>query len=336
MYGTMSAGTFFSPATSSQGLWVGGQPPLQTIQHQPLPSSSDSSQHAAALLGASEDSLEADEILVSALRKGGSSGLNRLQAIESLVGVLNRSRSAWVDYYLAHRQRVDSLISVPVKPPPRADIPTTIPPTRTAHTQPAVQPKRPASGTSKRTTKHYANRLPDVPISEPSAPRTSAEQRKGSNPFTREDKRYAADMLLWELKQQPDLSLEVLAFKIADKAPHHTRLSWRWLLYKDPVTVLVWKRRPEHVEQPSTDEDYPMGRAGEPYGSGDIRAMARLIVQCPELESASCETKGHRMANAYPQRTWKGWAESFRTRNASASSTLSTNAAFSTMFQQRS
>ncbi|KAJ7225670.1 hypothetical protein GGX14DRAFT_640225 [Mycena pura] len=227
----------------------------------------------------------ADEpTLVKALADSRSRGESYKDALNRLHGTSGHSASLWKDYYLDHKDRLDSAVqsysasSGPVrrtiKKPSVATFKTESSPiSSSAALSLPVPPSRktsqpaPIIGGSRRHTINsltahtlvYNKRLPppnteikipEPPSRSPSPPTNVVPHNRGGHKFTPEDRSYFIKFIQWRLKGNPTL------------APHHSAQSWAsyWSNNHDLPDKILASARGEAVSEDEGSEEEPQPR----------------------------------------------------------------------------
>ncbi|KAJ7076561.1 hypothetical protein B0H15DRAFT_863710 [Mycena belliarum] len=224
-----------------------------------------------------------EPMLLNALVESRSKGETYKEALNRLHGTAGHSASLWKDYYLDHRDRLDSAIRAYGVPPgphvktakkPLAAtfkaessplssgaLSSPAPSSRSRRPSQQTASSREPSGGRRRTinslTAHIPVynehlpppntelRIPDPPSRSPSPPTQVIPHNRGGNKFTPDDRAYFIKFISWRMKGDPTLLRHELCELLAEKAPHHTAQSWAsyWSNHHDLPDKIVASMR---------------------------------------------------------------------------------------------
>ncbi|EKM83559.1 hypothetical protein AGABI1DRAFT_123887 [Agaricus bisporus var. burnettii JB137-S8] len=226
------------------------------------------------------------QVLLSAKKKKES----YKEALNNLHGRNGHSASLWKDYYLDHKDHIDTWINMCLekekshhrRPPPDA-VKREYSPARLPLSAPVASKKRKHSSPSTSATPvpligrstlnslsvpqpvyndqmpapNSELKIPDPPTRSPSPPTRVIPQGRG-NKYTEEDRHFFLQFISWRLKQDPSLTRNDLCNMLAEKAPHHSAMSWasHWSNRHDlPDKILAAARGESYVSDEDDDED---------------------------------------------------------------------------------
>ncbi|KAF9076138.1 hypothetical protein BDP27DRAFT_1313957 [Rhodocollybia butyracea] len=215
--------------------------------------------HDALSLSTPVSGTDDDRLLIDTLVDARARKDNFKSALNSLHAKNGHSASLWKDYYLEHKDRIDAHVSLSMQQKGITEPPPAVKPSPPSSPLPVLPSKRKVSNhrqkassslsntsnsltTGRRSTINsitapspsYSSRLPppnaEVKIPEPPSrtpsPPTKLIFRGRGYKFTEEDKEFCIKFIQWRLKDDPSLTRNALCDQLAQKAPHHTSLSW--------------------------------------------------------------------------------------------------------------
>ncbi|KAI0316612.1 hypothetical protein OF83DRAFT_1084137, partial [Amylostereum chailletii] len=185
------------------------------------------------------------------------------EALERMNGVNNRTTGQWTDYYLEHKDSIDTFVShihekkLGKRKRQREEEyqagydqgggSSTVDMCTLKSTQRKHRIRRYFMVPPSHSTR---GRIPSTPKSEPKPPSYVPAQSAGRRGFTPEDKDYLAQFMLWELSKNPHVGTTLLSRKLSVKLPHHPQSSWLNLIYSDSVVrAIMMQKRDEEEHQ---------------------------------------------------------------------------------------
>ncbi|KAG1716002.1 hypothetical protein ID866_1167 [Astraeus odoratus] len=247
---------------------------------------------------------------------------------------------------LVQRERPSRIQPAPVVPVPR-------PQKRVRSTFNSISASVPtATAVRGLTPPHVDILVPDPPSRSPSPPAKVQSSLHG-NRYTQEDRDYFIKFITWRLKQDPSLKKRQLCEQLAEKAPHHSAVSWASHWHSrhdvaDKILATYWHRaydgpspaanpiedaREHHTQDETSDSGPPgldfdldtntdddeaeMGEPGTAFTRGDWCILARFIARTNWHEMTSRERFDEFVETHETDRSAKSWAEFYR-RNESA------------------
>ncbi|KIJ21890.1 hypothetical protein PAXINDRAFT_173914 [Paxillus involutus ATCC 200175] len=98
--------------------------------------------------------------------------------------------------------------------------------------------------------------LPDPPSRSPTPP-TLVQLGTNGNKYTKEDRDYFINFLMWQLKRNPSLTKKELCEQLNDKAPHHSATSWasHWHQRHDIADKILATYRRDYGSEEEADEE---------------------------------------------------------------------------------
>ncbi|KAJ6621586.1 hypothetical protein B0H10DRAFT_1910555 [Mycena sp. CBHHK59/15] len=231
-----------------------------------------------------------EPILLKALVESRSRGETYKDALNKLHGTAGHSASLWKDYYLDHKERLDSAIRAHTITGPSGK--TTKKPsagTYMAETSPFSSSPAPSSRSRRQSQPVQSSRaqppggrrrtinsltahapvynehlpppntelkIPDPPSRSPSPPTEVIPHNRGGNKFTPDDRAYFIKFILWRLKGDPTLLRNELCELLSEKAPHHNAQSWAsyWSSHHDLPDKILASMREENESDDGVSE----------------------------------------------------------------------------------
>ncbi|KAJ7099612.1 hypothetical protein C8R43DRAFT_1048549 [Mycena crocata] len=236
-----------------------------------------------------------EPVLVKALVDSRAKGETYKDALNRLHGTSGHSASLWKDYYLEHKDRLDSAVHAYVAPktvkkpmykaessPFSSSVALSSPAPSSRSRRPSQQPSHPSRGSSAGPRRQTINsmtthtpvynkslpppntelRIPEPPSRSPSPPTEVIPHNRGGHKFTAADRAWFIKFIGWRLKGDPTLHRNELCELMAEKAPHHSAQSWAsyWSNNHDLPDKILASMRANPGAEISDEEDEPKQR----------------------------------------------------------------------------